>query len=1079
MKNWRKFLHSPTGKGTALTLIVSLLGNIWMPHLAKALTGGPSQPEFQGFTEPGVTDLVDPFTGDFKYEIPLMTVPGPNGGYPINLTYAAGAGMEDEAGWVGLGWTLNPGAINRSVRGVPDDFSGPQEGENQQVTVSNAQADHIFKSYFTKNNMTVGIGIGLNFKAPEVAGADLSFLNLSFSPNQNLYYNTYQGPGVRMGLNMKLAAVANEGGTGPLSARLNLNFDSNEGSSLQPSISLAAYAKETEAGLTHGFGYNSRQGVTNRSLTTFYDRKNTDSPLSRSNGISFALVSGVPGTPIAMSGFNTGFNLDLEAGALLTTFDIPVSFTGMFSVQRIQEWMKNGYTYPAYGTLYSGYRESVNLEKDRALMDYNRERDFAINMKTPATPMPVMTHDVYTVSGAGAGGSFRAFRNDVGVFYEPRVSADFLGVTLGMEAATSTGFKVGADPSVNFSHSYSGKWRSDEDMEQIKQTNFFRKSEYQVINNVRTVHPFDFRFTGESTALAENDNRFGMLGGYGATNYTLFPATADFPNLSEMEFEDPDAQTQMNKFFPFKNLGKFKPKASNKMGAIPILGKHTIRKQKERRVTLVEYRTKKEIREEVAAGGPPFLASYLVNDPTQILPQKTPFNLLQPEIKDHHLTEFSIVQPDGMRYVYALPLYNRVHEEYYFAVDPQQNAGDKITVSSLVDIFQTRKGLHGDRLFNFTSISPYVHTHLITRIVSPDYVDVDNNGPSNEDYGYWTKFNYRPITQYRWRTPLQANQANYVEGFASNPNDDKGTFTYGERDMTYLHSVETRTHVAVFYVSDRNDARNVLGRLGGVDPAAPSKKLDRIVLYAKNDLSNPVKTVYFTYTYELCKNVENQSQSGTGKLTLHSIYFQYGHSPKGALTPYVFEYGKVYVDANGPGDVGLTENPALNANPDYNSMETDRWGNYKKPAAGISNLDEPYVNQTLAGQDQRVISATAWNLTAITLPTGAKIKVAYEPDDYAYVQNREATQMYSIAGTGNVGGTEIDWLQNGDTRIINDFRRVYFHLDDQNATQDDVARMVAAIPEHRMYFKTWQRLQIPKGVSNINWVYDYVTGYAP
>merc|ERR1712228_95355 len=30
--------------------------------------------------------------------------------------------MSQEASWVGLGWNLNPGAINRTVSGVPDDW---------------------------------------------------------------------------------------------------------------------------------------------------------------------------------------------------------------------------------------------------------------------------------------------------------------------------------------------------------------------------------------------------------------------------------------------------------------------------------------------------------------------------------------------------------------------------------------------------------------------------------------------------------------------------------------------------------------------------------------------------------------------------------------------------------------------------------------------------------------------------------------------------------------------------------------------------------------------------------------------
>ena len=45
-------------------------------------------------------------------------------------------------------------------------------------------------------------------------------------------------------------------------------------------------------------------------------------------------------------------------------------------------------------------------------------------------------------------------------------------------------------------------------------------------------------------------------------------------------------------------------------------------------------------------------------------------------------------------------------------------------------------------------------------------------------------------------------------------------------------------------------------------------------------------------------------------------------------------------------------------------------------------------------------NAVAWNLNQILLPSGAKIDVSYEADDYAYVQNRRAAQMTSILGFG-------------------------------------------------------------------------------
>ena len=90
----------------------------------KALTNGPTQPEFTSFEPVDVTDLVNLPTGNFTYVLPLGEVKGPNGvGYPVVLSYHAGIQNEQEASWVGLGWTLNAGAINRALRGTPDDVA--------------------------------------------------------------------------------------------------------------------------------------------------------------------------------------------------------------------------------------------------------------------------------------------------------------------------------------------------------------------------------------------------------------------------------------------------------------------------------------------------------------------------------------------------------------------------------------------------------------------------------------------------------------------------------------------------------------------------------------------------------------------------------------------------------------------------------------------------------------------------------------------------------------------------------------------------------------------------------------------
>ena len=83
-------------------------------EIAERFTTGPTQPESESFSSVNNNNLVDLFSGDFSYNIPLLDV----GGYPVNLHYNSGVTMDQEASWVGLGWNINPGAITRNTRGI-------------------------------------------------------------------------------------------------------------------------------------------------------------------------------------------------------------------------------------------------------------------------------------------------------------------------------------------------------------------------------------------------------------------------------------------------------------------------------------------------------------------------------------------------------------------------------------------------------------------------------------------------------------------------------------------------------------------------------------------------------------------------------------------------------------------------------------------------------------------------------------------------------------------------------------------------------------------------------------------------
>ncbi|NVN18058.1 hypothetical protein GUA46_06880 [Muricauda sp. HICW] len=112
----------PSHRILAVFLTLNFLTTLVPINLIYASGGGPGSPEAASFEPVDATDMVNLATGDLSYVMPLLNVPSPEGGYPLALSYHAGIGLDQEASWVGLGWNINPGAINRSVAGVPDDW---------------------------------------------------------------------------------------------------------------------------------------------------------------------------------------------------------------------------------------------------------------------------------------------------------------------------------------------------------------------------------------------------------------------------------------------------------------------------------------------------------------------------------------------------------------------------------------------------------------------------------------------------------------------------------------------------------------------------------------------------------------------------------------------------------------------------------------------------------------------------------------------------------------------------------------------------------------------------------------------
>ncbi|UYQ95595.1 hypothetical protein MKQ68_10830 [Chitinophaga horti] len=348
---------------------------------------------------------------------------------------------------------------------------------------------------------------------------------------------------------------------------------------------------------------------------------------------------------------------------------------------------------------------------------------------------------------------------------------------------------------------------------------------------------------------------------------------------------------------------------------------------------------------------------------------------------------------------------------------------------------------------------------MLTAILSPDYVDLTGDGITDDDLGTAIKFNYsKTAGNYYWRTPVEEGKAMLNKGLLADPYDDKASFIYGEKELWYLHSIETKTKIAYFITEDRRDGFGVHKMIGDQpsgEASAKQKCLREIRLFAKADLTKTIKTVKLSQAYELCPGTPN-GEPGKYKMQLNSVHFEYGGSTKGKHHPYRFEYA---------------------SNLAYARQSTDKWGGYKHASqnshggfGALKNEEFPYTPQDSATVNENI---KAWKLSKIILPTGGSIDVDYESDDYAYVQDRRAMEMTRVLGLLKADGTSTDDLY--EARGI----RIAVDAGSRPASGEDHTRWFVRDylnGENNMYWKFNVHLTDQVDATQ-DFHYDFVPGY--
>jgi hypothetical protein len=1085
---------------------------------ANVFIGGPTQPEMQAFASVNNANMVDLFTGNFSYSIPLLDV----GGYPIAIGYNSGISMDQEASWVGLGWNINPGTITRNMRGLPDDFSGTEDTVQKVASI--------------KPNRTFGGAVGadvelVGFPLPKKGDTG----NVSLKGSVGLFYNTYKGLGTEVAVNSSINAGS--ASMGDFSAGLSMVNNSQEGASLTTSLSYGMSGRAAQK--TGGFAgnvsisatYSSRTGLKALGLSAGLKQYNIDnvnlstaanSGLARiapAAGISFSYPSYIP--EISLPYTSSSISVTLKTGSSQKVLH-PNLFFNAYASEQVIKPEDGRMALPAYG--YLNYQQAG--ANTSVLLDFNRERDIPYREKpeVPNIGIPSYTYDVFSMSGEGTGGMFRAYRGDIGYVFDHTMKTKDASGNASIDLGAGDLVHAGVDLAYNRASTTTGPWQEQNPLatnvafagsNKLFEAAYFRNPGEMTITDsvfykniggddvvavnltqpgssspdIRTSNQLNRyqhqRYAGKLTVDARNMKRtardkrtqlisyltaeeaskaglsryienhredsfavnhctetfsndvegkgIGLLGEYfkGKDFETLLLSRSD----SQVNFSTRDAflagwpqgVEPVNINFSVRWTGRLKAPVTGRYtfyvtsddGVQIILndsilvdrfGDHSLADSA--KVNLVAgdiYNLRIRYRQAKGGAGIDLLWKY-AGLPAMPVPKEYLYHMPVKDTfvtgrdslssekringfrKKNHISEIGVLNRDGKRYVYGIPVYNLQQKEVTFSV--KKSSGN--VTSGLVkyvpgkdNTVENENGL--DHYFSSETVPAYAHSFLLTGILSPDYQDLTGDGISPDDPGDAIKFNYTRTAgtrnPYKWRIPAGDATANYSEGLKTDDRDDKGSYVYGEKELWYVHSIESKNMIATFKLSKREDMF-AIDENGVRLPDSLTRKLDEINLYTKADFqkngkyARPVKTVHFEYSYELCPGV-NGTLNNKGKLTLKKIWFTYNGNDKGKRNPYIFNYN--------------------NNNPAYNAAANDRWGNYKDALQNpgstsdnvLANADYPY-----ALQDSAIAAnnAAAWTLDSIVLPSGGRMKVTYESDDYAYVQNKRAAQLYKIAG---------------------------------------------------------------------------------
>ena len=984
-------------KKIAWAFLVIFVQGMVVPPSVYAITGMEDMPEFKSFEPVSTTDLVNHFNGGFTYNIPLLSVPN---GYPINLSYhSSDVTNEAMSSWVGLGWSINPGAINRTKRGFPDEYKKrPIKYHNRMPA-----------------NWTVSAGGKVK---PELFG-DENLVNIS--AGATISYNNYNGLGTSYTAGLGFAGVAN----------LNLSYNNGQ-FGFNPSINPMAllnkntWKKDDKTKQQKLGELKDKIKAANGNKKKIRKAKREFNGDKAQAGMSFGGLSAgtkkgsmfggmlsktkqsYPTTLAEYKGYMV--ELSFDAGVNTSPLPIEISEVGVTGTYSRQKNIPTS-TKEVFGYNYSEHA----LDDENTMMDYTTEREKTFTKRDKILGYPVANNDVFNLSGEMIGGSFRPYRSEYGHYRKNKLKSEDFSIQIAADVAAPSVVSFYPGITANFVGSAGGSGGMNYHSTTIGKWDFDSFEDYKFkydISNENAEEKFHYRYIGDQAGF-----------------YDLTAPTGSFSN----SYYKPDLSGGI---IPDLNFGNFT--------GVQRVDYRSLGKHKKRSTYINSHATK-----DFAVKSNDVQYRVYEKNLKILNPQGTPidYNRSIYSAQNDAVGEYVTYNEEGMTYVYGLPVYAKNDKNLQYSFPGAQGLDFPTESEGLVaNVTAGSIDANAKRKLGLEDENTYASTHLLTQVLDPNYIDRTGDGATPDDFGNYTKFNYQQAyggseTWYGHRTPYKG--VSFTAGSLSDHSDDMGSFSYGEKEVYYIKSIESKTHIAYFILGDRQDAQSVnLSNNPNADDLIRGeegnnkkslKKLERIELYplsagtrtngvwSPDNNALPIKTVFFEYDDNiLSKNLPNNSNTSRGKLALKKVWMESGGVATHKISPYEFKYtyyGSVGTtgaptlyaapyNGTSKGDISYYSNiPQTAQLPTYNPANTDRWGQYRdyvtlksNGAHGIGDLARfwPFVHQN---PDDTKYDPAANMLKQIKLPSGGSIHVQYEQHDYHYVQNKVANVMVPLSSS--------------------------------------------------------------------------------